>query len=1228
MSRHLLIVASLAWLGCSGAQSVWTAAEPIDAWTAERHADLHDPGSRAQAHLELAWACLLHGAGCAHLNNHAVAAVQGAPDMALAQLTRALALQAHADIGRRADAWLDLLLWATVQDAQTAPSGDLNHQLITAACEALSRLAVRDRAAVKARLARLSWPLERALLQGPALHRWRRAGALAGLLGSQQVAALRGAAKAPVLPELRWRPQPISRRMYSGLLAMSGPPKANPSTLPLPLAPMEASRSPIFRRGRHLLPASKPGVHAFEGHLNLPSSTSTILVIRCRRPMRVWLDGHEMKAAGDDALRAHRLQMGAGRHRIDLAISLAGVGEVLDIALLATAPSTSSPSAASSWPAPARAVLAALTGAATGRATMPHRWVSSPVAGLLGLERPLDLTVEGRAAEPLLDRLLDVLPAHVDARIDRAGRAREAGNTALARRLLAPLVAGAQTSGALKGRADLRLEQAWQHLGDGLGDLALTAVEALVGQQRDDCAVWRQAVLVGQDTLNRAALRRLLASSPGCPGSLGLQAEVQGLVGHLDSARRIAVVAAAQPSERWAAIGRVRRLSQTLAVAMPAAATTVAAEQPAQALWRRLQAALSADDRETVKPLQRQLLLGDHADMELRRQAWQVGARLPWSELLVQGRELAKAQAGTPPGGAPLTWLLDQEIAVLLPGGGALRRVHQVVRVHTVQAAEAVGEIRVPPESELIFARTIAADGSVILPAETPDKETVSLRQVGPGAVVEYAQVQFVQAEDPATGATRLAPFMFRSSDGPVVRSEYIVMAAPRARDVRLDASPSAPRPEVSTVQGWRRWVFRQASAERVRGEPRSQRPEWQLPMVRTSRRADLASVIAPFNEALAAYDRADDAALAPWRLRARAAGRDLQRWRGLVARIAATVEQKRRNLLPGHPAAAVRNKSGDRASLLYHLARLAGVDACLVRLVPLSREPAYGAPDPRDYRLDAVLFRLPSSGVDVPRQVWFDTGIDGGLVDFLQPGLRKRPGLLLGCAVTSGERQIQSPDLGEGRERRHVRMALDWFADGRVKARLDDTLRGAMGALVRAYLRRANAKQRTTLLRHLAGASMPGYELRWLGADALNDEDKPLVLHYEAHAAADPVRRLALDLGLFPARLGRTYAALPGRRTPMRLGQAWDVQVELELRNHGPALAPLPEAVQIKHNLVAYHRRARTVGSGALIERHLRSKMGVVAPADYPPLARDLRQIDRSDLLHLERAPAPPRGR
>lgn len=1211
-------------LACSAPLQVWRADVDASEQRALASARLDDPAQRAQAHLALAWLCLLHGQGCGGLAAHGRASVVGAPDMALAQWTRALSAQVEPDIGRRAEAWLDLLLWLSAQPP--APPGPpatrpVLGALGTVAAEALARLAVRDRSAVVGALVghrQLStWALQG---DGPA-DRWRRLRALGPLLPALHAPPPPADLRALTL-QAHARTEPLSRRLYSGLATVRSAPKDG-SWRPLPAAPEDLRLPEPLRTGRYRLPAPLPGVFAVRFDLQVAAAGPHTVLWRAERPLRLWLDGEEITPASTEAHvalgRARVQQLAAGRHQVWVATALAGAGELLELAVLpgAAAPAGPPPS----WPAPVQATVAALLDpGGPASEELARAFGRGPLAAMLALEAAASLGPEARTSAEVLDRVLDLLPTHVDARIDRAGRARDDGNMALARRLLLPLDAeGAARSRALQRRADLWLERVWQHQADGLGDLAMEAAHRAVAAQPEDCAVWRLALGAGQDVLDRPGLRRLTARGPRCP-QVGLDlAEALALTGQLSLARDTLREVARSPGSAERARTRARVLADTLEALSDARPDDDAEQRdPAAERWRQAQRALVGGRGDEAETLLARALLGEGEQMEPRRLAWMLGARPPWQGLTVDGAQVA-ARAHAPPGqGAALTWLLDQEIAVLLPGGGALRRVHQMVQVHTVEAADAVGEIRVPPDAELLFARTWTPEGTAVLPAETPDKESVSLRRVGPGAVVEYAQLQFVEPDDPALGTTRLPPFLFQAADGPVLRSEYVLLA-PVGVTPQIAHSPSAPKPEIGTQGALQRWTFRHGPSDRYRAEPKANRPAWSLPMVRVAQGASRSGVVEQYDEVLASHDHARDAALVPWVRQAREAGRDPELWRRLVGAIAARIEQKRSTLMPGHPGAAATEGRGDRASLLIHLARRAGVRACLVRLIPLSHEPPYGAPDPDDFRLDAVTLALRAPGGGT-RAYWIDPGVDAGVLDFLRPGLRGRPGLRLGCEGEPAQRALTSPDLGGDQDRREVRVELDWFADGRVQAQVRDTLRGAMAAVVRSYLRGGVAKVRDEVLKELAGAAFAGMDLTWEGAEGMHDDRLPLVLTYRVAADASPVRHMALDLGLYPTALGRIYARLAHRRTTLRLGHAWQVDLDLIVRHHGRPLRSAPPDVKVSHRLLSLQRTVEVTPGLVRVRHRLRANMGLVPPADYPEVAAHLRRMDQAETLQLRR--------
>ena len=199
------------WLtGCAAPQAI----DAVDLDVAHRQraatAQLATPRTAADGHLDLAWLCLLHGVDCAALSGHADAAVLGAGQVALAQLTRALARQAAADVQARADAWLDLLLW---QAGVPSEPGDV----ITLALDALARLARRDRAGVRLALAAHRLNVEALTALGQATsdpkQRLRRLRALATWLPGPAVRVTGAASPTAVQIDT----QPFGRRLYADL---------------------------------------------------------------------------------------------------------------------------------------------------------------------------------------------------------------------------------------------------------------------------------------------------------------------------------------------------------------------------------------------------------------------------------------------------------------------------------------------------------------------------------------------------------------------------------------------------------------------------------------------------------------------------------------------------------------------------------------------------------------------------------------------------------------------------------------------------------------------------------------------------------------------------------------------------------------------------------------------------------------------------------------------------
>ncbi|MEY3015366.1 MAG: hypothetical protein RIT45_4101 [Pseudomonadota bacterium] len=1214
-----VLVLALGVLGCVRPQPLDAPdLDPAARAASARAKLLQTPGA---SHLELAWLCLLHGYGCRALPTHAEAAVEAAPTMALAQLTRALGLQGTQDVRRRAAAWLDLATWAGGAEVG-ADADPAARALGPFALRMALRLTAIDAAAVREALAASPQALTLGLQGADARERHAVRSGLDGVLPrSAWPDALDDGVAGPL--RVRVHRDALHPRAWRGLALLT-----------------RSSVDRLDPNGWHRLPPRG------DRHFELPPAPASVRAIEVRVPARPGGVSLLVQSARPFRLvRAGAGELGptlpAGTHVLPLpaavtetvwlAISATGGLHGVDLAAVSPDPSVTASRVAPARDWQTRAVrrVVALGIVASEDPAAGQAWrVRGALPALLGLLRHRSAS---EAPTALLDRLLDHRSAHVDARVARAGRARDDGQAALGRALLAPLVAALEqdrgADGPLARRIDLLMELGWADLADGLGDRAASWAERAMSRQAGDCGALSAALELSMMTLERAVVRRLLASAGNCPELELRLADASLAVGDLVAAERRLRALAGRPATAQAAQERLATVRETLA-------RPPGKETPRDARWREVQALrLAGRDAEAAAALNR-MLLAPGVDEEQRRRALALGATRPWAGLTVDGAAWVREVGAADAAGAGMVWLLDQEIVVLLPGGGAIRRLHQIVRVERAEVADQVGEVQVPEGAEVELVRTITPDGQFLGPADTPDKETISLRGVVPGAFVEQISVQFVGADDPATGATRLPTFLFGSFDGPVLRAEVLVLAPEGIRPM-LERGAAAPQVRASRhtarVGGaaWQLLAMRARDLARLRGEPRANRPERLLATVRVSHGTTVQDLAEQLEERLAAHLERRDPVLESWLAQARAAGRDATRWQALVARLNRRIEDGGSAGMPGAPDVTASNRKGDRAALLWHLAQRVGVDACLWRVSPWTREPVGAAADPDDYGLAAVA--LPLLGADgKPREVVYDAGIDGGLPDVLRPGLRRRPALRLGCALGLRERRFVTGDLGAASDRREIRVQVRWTADGAVVARGDETLTGVLAVVVRNLLVSGDEDTRAAVLQQLTSASFPGMEARWRDAggkpgwDGLGSDLEPLRLRWEVHGKADPMRERALRLGVVPYRLARIYATLAERKLPLRVGHTLDVDVRYTIDAGGPVRAvaavdvePVPGAPH-----VALQRRVQAGQVGIVLEQRLRVDMGVVAPADYPTWAERLRRIDDAERLRVERVP------
>jgi hypothetical protein len=1193
-----LLLVILSGVAC-GASVQQLADDGPDAKSMRRRATrlLADPAQRPSGYLTRVWLCLLHDEDCDHL--HEFSRQSGPSDEAV--LLRALVSSGQAGVAPQARAW---------REALRLPGAHLT----TLAAQSLASLAMADRQAVVAELAAAPSEVAAALETGPPLARWHRWTALAPLL---QVAPPTPGWRAPFVLWLQRRPW--SQRLHTGLERVTPVELAAAPTPELSVPPLAdaAALPPAWRPGSYALPTPVPGVYRLR--LARPSTERALLIVQAARGAQVstgdrwllrtaprevgmtWLDATECEivvaaAGGDPALRIDLLQVPARvpaepeAHRgPDAAVQ---------------------PGSHCSG-----GLLGDLTATLAGDAKARQRLLGQGLGGPLLLLADLALRAAGAAPDDVLDQTLHRWPLHVEALLARVSEVREAGNPGLALQLLRPLgplvpdPAGTRSSAVPPAdrRGDLWLERAEVLLANGLADEAARATRAAVEAQPRDCRVHAAALRIGIDGPDRALLRWLLPRRPDCPAHALTLAAAQATVGDTPAATSTLLSALVVPAMASSAARQLTRQAEQMGE--PAPGLPAWASDTEEAGWSAVQDAALATRATRFHAALTQAVEGRDVPLEVRRKALLAGARAPWAAFVRSGEALAR-QPDEPAlvDGAATAWLLDQEIVLLLPGGGAIRRVHQMVRVLQDEAAEQVGEVRVGDGADLEFARTLTADGVPVLPAETADKSTVSLRALERGAAAEYAQVAWQAPDDPATGATRLPSFTLQATDAPCVLSEYVVLV-PDGLQVQFDSSANVPAPTKRQLAGFTAHVWRNAAVPRANLEPRSGRADRILPTVRVRASDSLQATLEPWAEALAAGAAATDRDLERWVAEARALAPGRGRWQALMPRLAQQIEHDHEDGPPGRPSTALRHQRGDRAALLYAIAKRAGDETCLIRVAPLSRLPVPSPADPDDWPIELVRIRSHND------EVWYDPGLEGGLLDHLRPALRGREGLAVGCTVA--EPRLVVPALGEGKDRRQIRLRLHWSATGGLEGDVVEILHGGLAGVVRRWAAQANEQTRAELVRQLGGQALANCALDWQEARGLDaPTDTPLTLRYRVTGKPGAV----LDLALFPEALGQAYGSLPDRRTPLLFAASIDAELEVELSSDLPLAPRAWPDVAIAHRWLEYRRQVRVEGNVLRISRVLRSRPALIEPADYPQFGGHVRAIDAADVLRIER--------
>ncbi len=619
---------------------------------------------------------------------------------------------------------------------------------------------------------------------------------------------------------------------------------------------------------------------------------------------------------------------------------------------------------------------------------------------------------------------------------------------------------------------------------------------------------------------------------------------------------------------------------------------------------------------------------------------------------------LAAGRAARPGGDDPAgrEILLDDRFVRVAADGSLRVRVHRLVRVNAVDAVDAVGELAIPDDAEVLLVRTwkVGRAGRALRPLEPEDileKATVSLPDLAPGDFAEWAYFHPIAASPRLAPGWRAPAFAFDSDEGPVGTARFSLSLAPGARPpvfVVDDALPPPARPDPST------WVFSATDLPRVFVEPLDPRPELRMTTLAASsgvERLPLAAALAAEIAALTRGSPALEALIAEASASLPEAADPERLLHALYDLVRRTIDE---------PASATpfdvdaswiaERRRGSRALLLTALCRHAGLACELVLARPL-----WEGPEPREVELERLSYPLVRWAPPGRPARWLDPTSRWMPFALLPPALEGVFGLSLGAraATSPGEPdRVLAPALTEtpgllpdaegpvdpthwGERAIDLRVTFDPAA-GRALVEGHERLDGVFASSWRTALNGMSEEARTRVLGALVEQCVPAARVELSELAHLDDDTRPLTLRWRASTStrpADPPERGArsLVLALFPEGLTQDTVVMPERATPLLVNRAARMRVTLTLTApEGWAFSRAPVDLAIDFDLGRLERVSRfeDLGRTVVIDKRFLLRPGVIEPARYPAWSDAAVAIDRADLVELVLAPARPQPR
>ncbi len=590
--------------------------------------------------------------------------------------------------------------------------------------------------------------------------------------------------------------------------------------------------------------------------------------------------------------------------------------------------------------------------------------------------------------------------------------------------------------------------------------------------------------------------------------------------------------------------------------------------------------------------------------------------------------------------------LLDDR-HVRVNADGSLRvRVHRVVRVNDVAAVEAIGELPVPDDAEVLFVRTWKSTPKGVRSIEPEDileKSTVSLPNLAPGDFAEWAYFHPLAASPRLAPGWRAPTYAFDDTRASVALARFTLSLAPGARPPTFTVDPRLRPPERPDPHTW---VFEAKALPRVFSEPADPRPEARLMALIASSGLERA----PLNDALAAEIALGTRVTPTIDAMLRVALDGVPDNAPPTQKVQALYDYVRHHVDEPEEATpfnveaswVAERRRGSRPLLLTALCRAANLACELVLARPLweGPEPALPSLDERD-GLSYALVRWAPVG-EPPR--WLDP--IGRWMPFgtLPPALEGVFGVSLGASqrtagFTKEPTTLETPpaDPSAWGERK-VAMAIAFAADGQsVSAEGSEILDGVFAASWRVALVAMSAEARSRTLTLIVQQALPNASVTSVSLDNLEDDTQPLMWRWRATTPTVPSDRLdergarTLQMALFPEGLTHDTVLVPQRSTPLLVNRAARMSLSLKFTvAPGWVFMRGPSDQTFDYDLGRFERATRfeDLGRTVVVDKRFVLRPGIIEPARYAAWSDAAVAIDRFDVIQVvaARTRLPPR--